>query len=122
MTIANQDFEVDEGASSTIAIPLTSNGAPYAVPVGSIIDWWASPSQFDAAGAVPIKRTTTGGSPGLVVSTVSGQSTLYVAVYSTDTINRGQKKLFHQARIIRSDGVVVPLFSGTMTVNKRLVV
>jgi hypothetical protein len=83
MTIANQDFEVDEGASSTIAIPLTSNGAPYAVPVGSIIDWWASPSQFDAAGAVPIKnyrRLTR-----LVVSTVSGQSTLYVAVYSTDT-------------------------------------
>ena len=120
MTIANQDFDIDEGSTRTLAVPLTVDGAPYGVPGGSSVDWWASPSQFDVAGSVPIKKST--GAGGITISTVSGQSTLFIFIQAGDTVGRGQKKLFHQARITRLDGVVVPLFSGTMTVHKRLVV
>jgi hypothetical protein len=119
MTVANQDFEIDEGATRTLLVPLTVDGAPYVVPGGATINWWASPSQFDDAAAVPLKKSTTSG---IVVSTVGSQSSLQITLSTSDTVGRGQKKLFHQARITRADGVVVPLFSGTMTVNKRLVV
>jgi len=115
----NQDFEVDEGATRTISVPLTQNGVPYIVPVGSTITWWASPSQFDAAETVPIKKSTA--TTGVAVTTSGSQSTVAISIQAADTIGRGQKKLFHQARIALSGGVVVPLFSGTMSVIKRLV-
>jgi hypothetical protein len=119
MTVANQDFDVDEGSHRTLVVPLTANGAPYEVPVGSVLEWWASPSQFDASASVPIKKSSTSGNVSFV--TASGQSTLYVTLGPGDTAGRGQKKLFHQAWITRPDTVELPLFSGTMTVVKRLV-
>ncbi len=118
MSTTNQDFTVTEGETRTLVVPLTFNGAAYTVPGGSNIEWWASPSQFDVAGVVPIKRTNAQ----ISVATTSGQSTVSIPVFSSDTIGRGQKKLFHQCRITLSGGVVVPLFSGIMTVVKRLIV
>jgi predicted component of type VI protein secretion system len=114
MSVPNQDFEVHEGSTITVNVPLTQDGAPYVVPVGATVDWWASPTQFDASASVPIKK-------GLVVTTLGGQSTAAIPLQSADTIGRGQQKLFHQGRITLSGGQVVPLFSGTMSVIKRLV-
>jgi len=118
MSTTNQDFTVTEGETRTLLVPLTFNGAPYTVPGGSNIEWWASPSQFDAAGSVPIKRTNAQ----IGVVTAGGQSSVSIPIFSSDTIGRGQRKLFHQCRITLSSGVVVPLFSGIMTVVKRLIV
>jgi hypothetical protein len=119
MSVPNQDFEVDEGSTRTINVPLTQNGAPYETPLNSVIDWWASPSQFDASGSVPIKKDSITG--GIAVTTNDGQSTVAISIQSADTVGRGQKKLFHQARITLVGGQTVPLFSGTMSVIKRLV-
>lgn len=119
MSMPNQDFEVDEGSTRTISVPLTQDGAVYEIPGGSTVEWWASPSQFDTSGSVPIKKSTA--TSGVSFSTSDGQSTVAIAIQAADTIGRGQKKLFHQARITLSGGVVVPLFSGTMSVIKRLV-
>lgn len=120
MTVANQDFEVTEGSPFTLSVPLTSNGAAYAVPPGGVVHWWASPSQFDDPANVPIKKSTTAGSVSVVTSV--GQSTVYASLTNIDTIGRGQQKLYHQARLTYPDGATHPLFSGTMTVVKRLVV
>jgi len=118
----NQDFEIEEGASYVLTVPLTVGGAPYAVPVGAVVNWWASPSQFDDPASAPIKRGLAGLGSGITVSTVGSQSTLSIALAPADTVGRGQKKLFHQGRITLAAGNQVPLFSGTMTVHKRLVV
>lgn len=119
MTIANQDLGIDEGATRTLVIPLTVNGAPYVVPDGAIIKWWASPSRFDDPNTVPSKKVT---GTNLLVSTVDGQSSVQITMYPGDTVGYGQKKLWHEAWITLLDGITVPLFSGTMTVHKRLVV
>ena len=119
MSVSNQDLEVDEGAVRTVNVPITSNNSPFEIPGGSLVEWWASPSQFDASGSVPIKKSTASGS--VSFSTVGGQSTVSFTIQAADTLGRGQKKLFHQARVVLSGGVIVPLFSGTMSVIKRLV-
>jgi hypothetical protein len=120
MSVPNQDFEVIEGAPHTLSVPITWNGMPYEIPVPSLIEWWASPSQFDAAASVPIKKSTALGDVTFVTN--GGQSTVVIYLQGSDTVGRGQKKLFHQTRMtIVSSGVIVPLFSGTMSVIKRLV-
>ncbi len=118
MSAPNQDFEVDEGSSRDVIVPLTVNGGPYNV-VDGIVHWWASPSQFDNAASVPIKFFT---GSGVAVNTVGGQSTVSIFIQPGTTTGLGQRKLFHQCIHVRGDGVRIPLFSGTMTVNKRLVV
>lgn len=118
MTVANQDFDVDEGSSRNVTVPLTNNGAPYVVPAGGVVRWWASYSQFDATPV--IQKSTAFASVGL--STAGGQTTVSVFLQAGDTAGLGQKKLFHQAWLNTPDGTTLPLFSGTMTVVKRLVV
>jgi hypothetical protein len=120
MTIANQDFEVTEGSPFTLIVPLTVDGGAYTVPPGSAVHWWASPSQFDDAAGVPLKKSTIAGT--VVVTPEGGGSSVGVFLTSTDTVGRGQKKLFHEARITLASGATHPLFLGTMTVIKRLVV
>jgi hypothetical protein len=113
--IANQDFEITEGSGYILSVPLSSG----ILPGGAIVNWWASPSQFDAAGSVPLKKVSP---TSITITTVGSQSVVAVYLNNVDTLGLGQKKLFHQARVTLTDGSTQPLFSGTMTVVKRLVV
>jgi hypothetical protein len=117
--ITNQDFEIPEGDTRTLSVPLKlGDGLPYTVPAGGIVYWWASRSMHDGAGAL-IKKA----SPATITfTTVGGGTTINIFMVSSDTLGRAWQNLYHEGYVVQADGVKVRLFSGILKVSKTLVV
>lgn len=114
--ITNQDFEIPEGDTRTLTVPLKlGDGSTYTVPVGAVLHWWASRSMHDGAGALVKKVSPT-------TITVTGGSNMNIFMVSSDTLGRAWQNLYHEGYVVQADGVKVRLFSGTLKVSKTLVV
>ena len=115
MTAQNQDFEVSQGDTFTLQIPiLHSDGSPVvlASPQG---DWVLSQLDFPLEGDVPIllKGPSTGG-----ITLAQNQSNVWVMTVSftaADTLNISAGNHYHEARV--SDGATSRTVAvGIMTI------
>jgi hypothetical protein len=116
--ITNQDFEIPEGDTQSIAIPLFDRaGSPFTLPGGAVVYWWASRSQHDGVAALIKKQTPTT----IVLAQVGEGTTVNIAFAAADTTGKAWQNFYHEGYLVQLDGVKLRLFSGTMKVTKTLV-